>query len=35
MLELGEEVKDGVVREVKEETGIDAVQPLIAPACVL
>ncbi|ELR25070.1 MutT domain protein-like family protein [Acanthamoeba castellanii str. Neff] len=26
MLELGEEIKDGVVREVKEETGIDAVQ---------
>lgn len=24
MLELGEEIKDGVVREVKEETGIDA-----------
>lgn len=28
MLELGEEIKDGVVREVKEETGIDAVPNL-------
>lgn len=31
MLELGEEITDGVVREVKEETGIDAVRYL--PRC--